>query len=229
MDLLKSMSLPIVILLLVIACMIVGYLLWTSEQNKKATAGKIKAYILLENKILWKGLCDYCDTKVRAPWNKGSDKAKEEDRIQVFEVEGDQIWYDRWPDKGWFQQTVPCAFFHEREVCAVFPPAPCDCGHPECNGKRVPALTPSQLGLMEKEHVTEATLKATMWVKELFDKVGELMGKMPPAWLMWVGFAICIVGLIVVGILVYTRTGDIGWIRDYLAPAPETPAPPVAP
>jgi hypothetical protein len=216
------MALPLLIIVVVSLFMFVVWLLYSSEQNKKATQGKIKAYILLENKILWKGLCDYSDTKVRAPWNKGGDANKKGDRTQVFTVEGESVWYDRWPDKGWFTQTIPAAFFHEREICAIFPPVPCDCGHEECQGKKVQELTPSQLGLMEDEHVTEATMKATMWVKEMFDKMGELMAKLPPAWITFVGFGLLLLALIAVGFLVYQMRGDVGWLKTYLQP-PVTP------
>lgn len=215
---LKDMAVPILSVVGVGLFLTVIYMVWTDYQNTKATKGMLKAYILLENKMLWKGLCRYSDTKVCAPWNKGDEQNKEGDRVQVFRVEGDQVWYDKYPDKGWFQKTVPAAFFHEREICAVFPPEPCNCGHPECQGRKVPELTPSQLGLMENEHVTEATMKATMWVKEMFDQIGGLMGKLLPAWVTLVGFGIVILALIIMGIFMYQMHGQLGWLHTYLAP-----------
>ena len=218
MDALKDMAVPILSMVGVALFLFVAYLLWTDHQNKQAVKGKLRGYILLENKMLWKGLCDYSDTKVRAPWNKGNEQNKQGERVQVFHVEGDQIWYDVWPDKGWFQQTVPAAFFHEREICAVFPPEPCNCGHEECEGRRVPELTPSQLGLMEDEHVTEVTMKATMWVKEMFDQIGGLVGKLLPAWVTIVGFIVIILALIVMGFFIYQMQSDVNWLHGYLSP-----------
>ena len=215
----KEMALPILGIVAVVFLLFAVYLVWTDIQNKKATRGKIKAYILLENKMLWKGLCDYADTKVRAPWNKAGTQNKDGERVQVFQVEGDQIWYDVWPEGGWFQQTLPAAFFHERHICSVVPPEPCNCGHEECQGRKVPELTPSQLGLMEDEHVTEVTMKATMWVKEMFDQIGSLMSKLLPSWVTIVGFAIIIVILVLLGVFMYQMHSDVGWLHGYLVPS----------
>lgn len=220
MENIKSLAIPLVVIMVLIPVCAGFYILWTASQIKKMTRGKIKAYILLENKTLWKGLCDYIDTRVRAPWYKGDKKDDKDrkERVQVFHVTADQIWYDVWPEKGMFQQTVPAAFFHEREINAIFPPAPCDCGHPECNGKRVPELTPSQLGLMQDEHVTEAALRASLWVKGMLDQLGGLANRLLPGWVTLLGFGILILAIIVIGVLLYTMRSDIAWLKDYLAP-----------
>ncbi len=216
---LQNMAVPLLSVVGTGCFLIVVWLLWTDHTNKKATKAKLYAFILLENHVLWEGLCDYADTKVRAPWNKGGGVNKEGDRVQVFNVEGDQIWYTRYPAAGFFQQTVPCAFFHERLVCSVFPPEPCNCGHAECEGMRVPEMTPSQWGLVEDEHVTEATMKATLWVKEMFDQMGALMGKLVPAWVTIGGFIVVILALIVMGFFMYRFSNELSWLHGYLSPS----------
>jgi len=218
MGAIKDMAMPILGLIGISLFLGIVWLLWTDRQNKVMTKGKLKAYILLENKTVWKGMCEYGDTKVRAPWNKGDQQNKDGERVQVFQVEGDQIWNDVWPEGGYFRQTVPASFFHERHICAIFPPEPCNCGHEDCQGMKIPELTPSQLGLMEDEHVTEVTMKATMWVKEMFDQIGSLMSKLLPSWVTIVGFIAVFLALAVLAFFVYRMSGEVSWLHGYLTP-----------
>lgn len=80
-------------------------------------------------------------------------------------------------------------------------------------------MTPSQWGLVEDEHVTEATMKATLWVKEMFDQMGALMGKLVPAWVTIGGFIVVILALIVMGFFMYRFSNELSWLHGYLSPS----------
>jgi hypothetical protein len=217
MRLLSQLIMPILSLVAISCAMGAGWLLWTNATNKKAVKGKVKAYILMGNHQVWKGLCDYRSGAILAPWAKGSEATKKGDRIQVFRVEPNSncVFYDHWPEAGFFQQTVPAVFLEENTVTPIFPLQECHCCE-ECEAQFAPGLSPDRLGQLEMEHITEATIKATAFTKDLFDRLSELTARLPPAWMTMVGFAVLTLAMVIMGILVWIRTSDIAWVKAYL-------------
>jgi len=219
MSILKEFLMPILSLVAISAAILAGWLLWTNAANKKAIRGKIKACILMANHQVWKGMCEFRSGRILAPWSKTFDQVQKGDRIQVFQIptNSNTIFYDRWPESGFFQQTVPMVFLEENTLTPIFPLLECHCSE-DCKAKFNQGLSPDQLGQLEAEHVTEATIKATAFTKELFDKVGELIARMPPAWLTVVGFIVVFLALVILGVMLWVRTSDIGWLKSYLQP-----------
>lgn len=219
MSILKEFLMPILSLVAITCALVAGWLLWTNAANKRAIKGKIKAFILMKNHQIWKGMCEYRSGAILAPWSKGFDEVKKGARMQVFQIPSNSntIFYDRWPEAGFFQQTVPAVFLEESTLTPIFPLEECNCCD-DCKAKFNQGLSPDQMGQLEAEHVTEATIKATAFTKEIFDKMAELIARMPPAWLTVVGFIVVFLALIILGVMLWVRTSDVGWIKDYLTP-----------
>lgn len=217
MRVLQEFLMPILSLVAIMCAAFAGWLVWTNHTNKQAVRGKIKAIILMQNNHIWRGMCEYRSGSILAPWSKGSDHIKKGDRIQVFKIPAGSkaILYDRWPESGFFQQTVPCVILEESHLTPIYPLEECDCCE-DCKARFAQGLSPDQMGQLEMEHITEATIKATAFTKELFDKLAELIARLPPAWLTMVGFAVLTIAVVVLGVLLWVRTGDIAWLKAYL-------------
>lgn len=220
---LSQMALPILGLIGLILFMVVAGLLKASEDNKKAAKGRVWAFIMMQNMTIWDGLCEYSDGKVKAPWNKGEDNVvKKEDKIQVFTIDGKHTYHKMWPPGNKrFQVMMPVGFFEEQTVGALLPYGPCTCGHAECESRGGMGLTPTELGRLSRQTMVEAAIKASQDKTEVQDLMVRLLKQLPPAWVMYVGFAVMIIALAVVGFFVYQQGGNIGDLTRYLLPTPE--------